>query len=446
VSTLFLSLVGALFLYFILKFLEADEPSALMGALVLVFNPLYFNLSQTFMTDVPYLAMLLASLYFYLRGRGAGGDGFLLAGSVFAGLAFLVRQIGLLIPASVILCLLAEKSLNPRRAALTCAVPALCLACYWYWLNYIHGLPWVHQTGGAFDISVKNFYPALAGSMFYCGFFGLPFALAFLFLRGKKPSAGWTARLAAAGIIARLAVNMLHSGFMPYLENVIQRHGLGTITVAGAAAKSSGSFLTGPAFWAILTFVCAAGFIVFLWNIFRLDFKEPLVLAAAVCLLQFLSSLLRGHFFDRYLLSLLPFMVISGVLMLRSAAGRRTYGGLLFGIILLALYSGLGTGDYLNWNLAKWDAGRKAMAMGYKPEEIANGFDWDGYFTFKDNMDRLKALKPAKNITTWEWQSLNPYKVYMSFSREDTGRELLDMVSYRDIFTGKDALIYIYKL
>src|SRR5260370_17820372 len=68
ISTLVLGLTGVLALYGLLREGDADHGTALFGALLLAFNPLYLVLSYTFMSDVPFIAFSILSFYFLLRG------------------------------------------------------------------------------------------------------------------------------------------------------------------------------------------------------------------------------------------------------------------------------------------------------------------------------------------------------------------------------------------
>jgi dolichyl-phosphate-mannose--protein O-mannosyl transferase len=65
ISTLVLSLVGVLGVYVLIRQLNRPRWLAMICALTLCFNPVYFSLSNTFMTDVPFAAWeILTSLFF----------------------------------------------------------------------------------------------------------------------------------------------------------------------------------------------------------------------------------------------------------------------------------------------------------------------------------------------------------------------------------------------
>ena len=66
-STLVLGLTGILATYGLLKEMRASAWMAFMGAMVVAFNPLYMELSNTFMTDVPFFGFAMLSTYLYVR-------------------------------------------------------------------------------------------------------------------------------------------------------------------------------------------------------------------------------------------------------------------------------------------------------------------------------------------------------------------------------------------
>src|SRR6266581_4680672 len=66
VSTLVLSASGVLACFLLLRDLTTPK-QALVGALLLLFNPLYVFLSYSFMTDVPLVSLSLWSLVCYVR-------------------------------------------------------------------------------------------------------------------------------------------------------------------------------------------------------------------------------------------------------------------------------------------------------------------------------------------------------------------------------------------
>ena len=71
-STLVASFGGTLAAYALYRALGATKGRAVIGALAVWFNPIGFGLSYTFMTEVPYLALLTAAAWATVRAAGRG--------------------------------------------------------------------------------------------------------------------------------------------------------------------------------------------------------------------------------------------------------------------------------------------------------------------------------------------------------------------------------------
>ena len=91
----------------LLRRLEVPSGVAAMAGLALLFNPLHFFQGFLYATDVPALAWTGLALLFYFRGLMERDSGPVLAlcwvGSLFASLAWGVRQSALLVVAAVLL-------------------------------------------------------------------------------------------------------------------------------------------------------------------------------------------------------------------------------------------------------------------------------------------------------------------------------------------------------
>jgi Dolichyl-phosphate-mannose-protein mannosyltransferase len=148
-STLVLAL-GALYAFYgIAREVGVPPLGALLGTGLLALNPIFFHLSYSFMTDVPFMCMLLLGSYCYIRGLKTGPKSengrlwtrtpefWTLLGGVFAGCSFLVRQFGLLLPVGFVLYLVLDGIVSQRwrwRQMIAVAVlPALVITGWYIW-------------------------------------------------------------------------------------------------------------------------------------------------------------------------------------------------------------------------------------------------------------------------------------------------------------------------
>jgi 4-amino-4-deoxy-L-arabinose transferase-like glycosyltransferase len=115
-STLFLSLTTLLLLLLLVRSRGERLLPALLAPLLLLFNPAYLDLSHTFMTDVPFIALTLGSILLLVRGTDRGNKLLLALGMCLGVLATLLRQTGMLIPVAFGIGYLSRGRAGTRRA------------------------------------------------------------------------------------------------------------------------------------------------------------------------------------------------------------------------------------------------------------------------------------------------------------------------------------------
>ena len=103
VSTVVLAWLGALALYGTLRELGHTRNASLIATVVLVANPVFFVLSFSFMTDVPFLSFANIAFFFIAQGLSRRSPLEIYAGCIFAAGALFIRQIAVAIPASLLL-------------------------------------------------------------------------------------------------------------------------------------------------------------------------------------------------------------------------------------------------------------------------------------------------------------------------------------------------------
>jgi hypothetical protein len=104
-STLVLAAIALFAFYALARTVGVMPGGALLGAALLGFNPLFVHLSYSFMTDVPFLALVLLACLGYVRGCQGQGVGWLVLGSLFGAGAFLIRPLALLVPLAFLMYL-----------------------------------------------------------------------------------------------------------------------------------------------------------------------------------------------------------------------------------------------------------------------------------------------------------------------------------------------------
>ena len=127
VSTVVLAWLGALALYGTLREFGRTRSESLIATVILVTNPVFFVLSFSFMTDVPFVSVANIAFFFIVRGVCRRNSFELCVGCVFAVCALFIRQVAVAIPGSLLLYFLFAPSHRSWRYLLPTV--AFCLLC-----------------------------------------------------------------------------------------------------------------------------------------------------------------------------------------------------------------------------------------------------------------------------------------------------------------------------
>jgi Dolichyl-phosphate-mannose-protein mannosyltransferase len=115
VSTVVLAWLGALALYGTLRELGRARSESFIAALVLIANPVFFVLSFSFMTDVPFVSVSNIAFFFIVRGFSRKSSLELWLGCAFGVIGFFIRQIAIAIPGAVLLYVIFAPSFRSRK-------------------------------------------------------------------------------------------------------------------------------------------------------------------------------------------------------------------------------------------------------------------------------------------------------------------------------------------
>jgi 4-amino-4-deoxy-L-arabinose transferase-like glycosyltransferase len=102
VSTLILAVLGCWAVYLTLRELGCRWGTSLLGALALALDPVYFALSFSFMTEIPFVSLSAMALYWYVRAGRRNERAAVWAGCACAVAAFLIRPIGIVLPLALV--------------------------------------------------------------------------------------------------------------------------------------------------------------------------------------------------------------------------------------------------------------------------------------------------------------------------------------------------------
>jgi hypothetical protein len=436
-STIVLGVVGILFVRALLRLFGATAPIATVGALAVGFNPIYFCLSNTFMTDVPFFAVSMASIYWIILGARRNSLASTLIGLALAVVGLLIRQLEIAILFGFSIMLPLRLGLKPRVVVLAVATTGLGLAIH---LFYQRWLVVTGRVGMLISVSPQDFIPDdavifvvsvllnLSLIFAYLGLFFLPFLLSYrraaVAIALRRPM---RAGIFALTLGALVCLYLAHTS-VPFIGNVLMPWGLGPLTVRDLFLLPEHAPVVPTAVtwvWRVLTvFGLIAGYVLTqgcvpplaraVVSIRIRGIGQPQAervflgtLAATYLGLILLQAYVpQGNLFDRYLLPLIPLAFASFALTAAREHPKELVSGVasywpkvaIVGVLgAMAAFSVSATHDYLEWNRVRWRALADLVEVdGVAPSRIDGGYEFNGTFTYTPHYVKV----PGKS---WWW-------------------------------------------
>lgn len=441
ISTLIFGFAGIVGVYYLFLQIWHRRRIALIAAAVLLVNPIYFALANTFMTDVPFLALAVVSMALIVRGLGSGHRGVLVAGLVLCLVCVLVRQFALVILGGFACAYLVKH--EARRATFAKALLPLIAGIALHlgfnrWLIDSGRKPFAPGIANIAPVSVIDLGYSSAHELFvaihYLGWFLLPLALICLCSNSSPKKSGavrWPALVAAGAALGMAAVLIVEHRMMPLGDNTLAYFGIGPLMLRdtlllGEHLPEATSGLS--AWWLGVTGLSVVGAALVILGLARGSARlyalrrSPDIRGAvwmptffAVTAVGYLAILLliaeRHSLFDRYLLFLaiivalvLPLLGIDAT---RDSSSVRLIriAGSIAGLALLAsaTFSVVATHDHLAWQRTRWIALRELVDAGHvSPHRIDGGYEFNGWTLY----DARYQVHDAKS---WWWVDDDQY-------------------------------------
>ncbi len=430
ISTLVAALLGMFAVYKLVKMSRAPEWLAVMTALVLGFNPIFFPLSYTFMTDVLFISVCIMASIFLLRNLLSGKDSDLFIGTALVLLGILSRQLALAVPLGFAIVSSLQRGLRPRdlwRALFPAAVGVIVFVVFQRWMAVTGRLSYMtgqknSELSDALLHPLQSF-PHLMNnvyiSLFYLGLFLLPVSLCVL-------ASVWTVQKRKVQILFAISLWVLllayfffqrDAGPMPLSSGVLTRSGVGPATLRDAFfldlnARPEMS----AAFWKTVTMLSAFGAtaLMTLIALFVLEATPKLRSATmtdnqvtALFLLFvaaiYLAPILLTTLFDRYLIFAIPFLAAALVAAFPPLPklSARIFVPATAVLTAFVLFSVGTTRDYLTWNRARWEVTNDLVAnqhLDAAKMQLDGGFEFNG-LNFYERKDWWRVKDPAYIIS-----------------------------------------------
>ncbi len=409
-STLVLGWLGVLVVYKIIARISGRCFLAFLCALTVATNCLYFCLSNTFMTDIPFFFFSVTAFLFFLEAlRTKSRRAYLLA-VLFSCLGVLVRQLILVIPLGFCVAAIIKNPLRLRawvRACLPFAAAFLVLKIFESVAADTIGLPhWYvarSNLGELFDLVKSEILlgrgPRGVGSIFFWSYvilaarvavFLFPFLLAVLpGLLRKLPRLKYEVIFLGSLALLFLILRFTH-GSMKNLVSFNLLHDFGFLDESHQAPAS---------FWHVLTLIGGFGsgcmLAVILWDVLaaardRFRNFEIEIFALTAMAAYSVPLVMVGHY-DRYDLFYLPLLMVFFVNRLSARnllpSGRWLAAGVL-AALLWASFTVTATHDMLRWRQAMWRMAEEVIKIAEVPaEQIRASHTFTGWHTYLKDPD-----------------------------------------------------------
>lgn len=479
ISTIVMAAFGIVATYMLCWKASQSRTLALLGASALAFNPIYFALSNQFMTDVPFTAMTAGAAYCFSLNLNKLSSRYYIPGLLLTAASTLNRQLGIAVPTGYALCMVIafistrRKSIHPILWILPLLTSATTLLCFESWMKLMGIIPSLYykQTSSLLQALAD---PWVVKELAYNSFTG--FALIGLFsmplLTQLSPLSSAEAnflgnRLTRSKLVkvAAFITGFFVFGFiyinqrMPLTGNILYSGGIGPVTMVNGDPRPTGLL---DSTWSLFTVLSALGgaiiicYLFFQWvEVNRLvsgrgaetnlaNSGSLVSLFYFSCFFLYIAPILIHGFFDRYLIPCLPLLM--GWLLATSAHNhikrqeRVALGSALpSSILLIAVFmafSVLGTRDLFALNRARWSIlDQLTKVERISPSQIDGGLEFNGLYLYDD------GYKPADDKSWW-WVEDDKY--ILSLSPVD-GYTIVRSVPFQRLLPPQDSLMLLLK-
>lgn len=439
-SILSLGILGSVGIFLIVRSLMVPEKLAFIAALSLMFNPLYFSQSFTFMSDITFTSIIIFAVYFLNLGVKRSNTGLLVVGMLFCLAGMLTRQLAIALPTAFILTSLL--GFTGRELSRTRAVGLTLALVIIPWLGFEVLMSWLGSSPITKHQKLYNLlnYPMMKGFPDYPLFVAGQFAQSVLgytaFLvspllvirldefRGSKPfRVFFVVTTLLFGLLEIAIVTGVVTPPILFSRNVIYNIGIGPVLLKDVYIMGiPRTWALTPALFYILawwTVICVGALLSmifkFVMEIFRTwnskehhpdGFISALTLTTAL-MYAVIISLTDLH--DRYIIPLCALMAVWLCSSAGNSASRNISTRLALSacapLILTAVFSLTATRDFMEIRRTVQQANHFIVTdLKVKPCEFDGGFEFNGYHCYG-------ASRPVREGYSWWWVHDEKYVV-----------------------------------
>ena len=264
-STLLLGFGTILGIYELLRLTNTNKWMAVFAAAIFVANPIFLSLSFSYMTDVPFLCIMIWAIYYFVKALQTDTWKPVVIAIFFCCWALLIRQLILVLPLAWAISVLLTKK-RSLKIYITAFLPGLLMLCFYLLYGYLMESNGVLQDryNSKFDLllrSIKGFDFKLLKNMIVYAFVTLAY-LGFLLapihiLDLKKYKMRGIVFLMIVYTVAVSGILIFLGKTIPSVDNILIDFGVGPTTLF----DYYGNFTSSPApnapalFWTAITVI-----------------------------------------------------------------------------------------------------------------------------------------------------------------------------------------------
>ncbi len=444
-----------------------------VAAMLLIVNPLYQYLSNSFMSEIYGYLVALLSVLVWFRGFFIKADGpevkwiSWIFSAILAGLAFWTRQFCCIIFPALVFSFLFASFLSKTPLKTKQLLAKILISSTIYLSLIFSYFVWARASGNfsiAFQkplarlgtIDLGSWHIEFVLFWIYMSAYFMPLLCPFFFLNllslngpilrsnGKALLGGWYLYAAVGYVSIWLTVNshqtygwLLHLKF-PNLGIILNEGGIGPITLADVYNSNQGNrpILPGFFWYALeaLLFILSSFWLFLYPASLRRVRENPRNISSHLTLFGAFFSLLslasaiqtyKSEIFERYHFGaffgvwIVLIITLDGYFKSPDSVrvDERKFSLLILpGIILLAVFTVTGLHDYFAWNEVRWEMVNGIIKTGVPTEEIDGGFEVDGWLKFYETSARgyvAQKRAPLVNCDFW-YYCPRKYKISMN--------------------------------
>jgi len=397
------------------------------------------------MTDVPFLALCLSSLFFYKRYIEQAKVQDRILGGCLAIAALFIRQPGVLILIVAELSILvffffrqkkerrSLQSMLQSKAVFSFFI-SLFIAISIYFFIELFLKPWLGvgeyyiSVGGEYIESLKNpklfifqFAKRSLMTVFYMGHFCLPLAAVFFEkIKQNNLRQKWLFGMVILFNILITYVLYKSEYIFPYGGNIFYNLGLGPVLLKDIYVLDLPIGFEVPNLMMIcFGLVCQIlGCYIFIWlgkkvyQALRSPLQNQFFLMLVLINLVYLGAMMIFSYFDRYLLLLFA-SILMIVFFETSQKSINQYKSFIVLTFLFGLFSIFGTKDYLTWNRVSHSAYEALISEGIDQQKIDAGLSKNGFegaineietkHEYILSFNKLENYEVVKSIDFYRW-------------------------------------------